>query len=54
VLIDAFVIRGQLLPSLMELLGERISWAPAPLRRLQQWGADAPPAEAPPAVGGAE
>jgi RND superfamily putative drug exporter len=35
VLIDAFVIRALLVPSLMELLGEWNWWAPAPLRRLQ-------------------
>src|SRR5262249_5974529 len=34
VLIDAFVIRALLVPSLMELLGEWNWWAPAPLRRL--------------------
>ena len=33
VLIDAFVIRALLVPSLMELLGEWNWWAPAPLRR---------------------
>jgi RND superfamily putative drug exporter len=54
VLIDAFVIRGLLLPSLMALLGKWNWWAPAPLRRLRQRGAHAPPAEAQPAVGGAE
>ena len=32
VLIDAFVIRALLVPSLMELLGEWNWWAPAPLR----------------------
>ena len=35
VLIDAFVIRTLLVPSLMELLGEWNWWAPAPLRRLR-------------------
>jgi RND superfamily putative drug exporter len=34
VLIDAFVIRALLVPSLMELLGEWNWWAPAPLRRM--------------------
>lgn len=34
VLIDASVIRGLLVPSLMELLGKWNWWAPAPLRRL--------------------
>ena len=35
VLIDASVIRGLLVPSLMELLGKWNWWAPAPLRRLR-------------------
>jgi RND superfamily putative drug exporter len=35
VLIDASVIRGLLVPSLMEILGRWNWWAPAPLRRLQ-------------------
>jgi RND superfamily putative drug exporter len=34
VLIDATIIRALLVPSLMELLGHRNWWAPAPLRRL--------------------
>jgi RND superfamily putative drug exporter len=34
VLIDATVIRALLVPSLMQLLGSRSWWAPAPLRRL--------------------
>jgi uncharacterized membrane protein YdfJ with MMPL/SSD domain len=34
VLIDATVIRALLVPSLMQLLGERNWWTPAPLRRL--------------------
>jgi RND superfamily putative drug exporter len=34
VLIDAFVVRGLLVPSLMALLGRRNWWAPAPLARL--------------------
>jgi len=34
VLIDATIIRALLVPSLMELLGQRNWWAPAPLRRL--------------------
>nr|MBA3358131.1 MMPL family transporter [Thermoleophilaceae bacterium] len=34
VLIDATIIRALLVPSLMELLGRRNWWAPAPLRRL--------------------
>ena len=36
VLIDAFVIRALLVPSLMELLGEWNWWAPRPLRRLHR------------------
>src|SRR5262249_52404671 len=35
VLIDAFVIRGLLVPSLMALLGRWNWWAPSPLRRLR-------------------
>jgi uncharacterized membrane protein YdfJ with MMPL/SSD domain len=35
VLIDASVIRGLLVPSLMELLGDWNWWAPRPLRRLR-------------------
>lgn len=34
VLLDAFVVRALLVPSLMKLLGEWNWWAPAPLRRL--------------------
>jgi RND superfamily putative drug exporter len=34
VLVDAFVIRSLLVPSLMALLGERNWWSPRPLRRL--------------------
>ena len=33
VLIDAFVIRGTLVPAFMRLAGEWNWWAPAPLRR---------------------
>jgi RND superfamily putative drug exporter len=51
VLIDASVIRGLLVPSLMKLLGTWNWWAPWPLRRLQAHTADAP---AEPAVGTAE
>jgi uncharacterized membrane protein YdfJ with MMPL/SSD domain len=36
VLIDASIIRALLVPSLMELLGSRNWWAPAPLRRLYE------------------
>ncbi|MDQ2700549.1 MAG: MMPL family transporter [Actinomycetota bacterium] len=39
VLIDATIIRALLVPSLMELLGSRNWWAPAPLRRFHdRWG----------------
>jgi RND superfamily putative drug exporter len=34
VLIDAFIVRTALVPSLMALLGRRSWWSPAPLRRL--------------------
>jgi uncharacterized membrane protein YdfJ with MMPL/SSD domain len=36
VLIDAFVIRGLLVPSLMALLGKWNWWAPGPLRRMYE------------------
>ncbi len=36
VLIDAFIVRALLVPSLMALLGRRNWWAPAPLRTLHQ------------------
>lgn len=36
VLIDAFIVRALLVPSLMALLGRRNWWAPAPLRKLHQ------------------
>jgi RND superfamily putative drug exporter len=36
VLIDAFIVRALLVPSLMALLGRRNWWAPAPLKRLHQ------------------
>ena len=42
VLIDASVIRGLLVPSLMELLGKWNWWAPAPLRRLYERSSGAP------------
>jgi RND superfamily putative drug exporter len=34
ILLDATVIRGVLVPAVMSLAGERIWWAPAPMRRL--------------------
>ena len=36
VLIDASIVRALLVPSLMELLGDRNWWAPRPLRRLYE------------------
>jgi uncharacterized membrane protein YdfJ with MMPL/SSD domain len=36
VIIDATIVRGLLVPSLMRLLGEANWWAPKPLRRLHQ------------------
>ncbi len=36
VLVDAFLVRGALVPALMALLGERNWWAPAPLRALHR------------------
>ena len=36
VLIDAFVIRGLLVPALMKLLGSANWWSPGPLRRLHR------------------
>jgi uncharacterized membrane protein YdfJ with MMPL/SSD domain len=36
VLIDAFVVRGLLVPALMRLLGRANWWSPAPLRRLHE------------------
>ncbi len=51
VLIDAFVIRTLLVPSLMELLGEWNWWAPAPLRRLRaRTPADRGPGQTQPAA----
>ncbi|GAA4464026.1 MMPL family transporter [Phytohabitans houttuyneae] len=45
-LLDVTVVRGLLLPALMNLLGEWNWWAPAPLRRLhERWFA--PPARSP-------
>jgi RND superfamily putative drug exporter len=34
VLVDAFIVRALLVPSLMKLLGSWNWWAPAPLKRL--------------------
>jgi RND superfamily putative drug exporter len=51
VLIDAFVIRGLLVPSLMALLGKWNWWAPGPLRRLYERSTH-PPAK--PALGTSE
>jgi RND superfamily putative drug exporter len=55
VLIDAFVIRALLVPSLMELLGEWNWWAPAPLRRLHaRFSAGRARGRAQPAIGTAD
>jgi uncharacterized membrane protein YdfJ with MMPL/SSD domain len=51
VLIDATVIRGLLVPSLMELLGKWNWWAPGPLQRLHTRTPDPPPGQGQPAVG---
>jgi uncharacterized membrane protein YdfJ with MMPL/SSD domain len=50
VLIDASVVRGLLVPSLMEILGKWNWWAPAPLRRLGLREVPAEAVEAQPAV----
>ena len=50
VLIDATVIRGLLVPSLMEVLGKWNWWAPRPLRRLHACMFAAPPGYGRPAV----
>jgi len=42
VLIDAFVVRTLLVPSLMALLGRFNWWAPRPLRRLPLAVAEGP------------
>jgi uncharacterized membrane protein YdfJ with MMPL/SSD domain len=54
VLIDASVIRGLLVPSLMEILGRWNWWAPAPLRWLGLRGEHAPGGDPRPAAGSAE
>jgi uncharacterized membrane protein YdfJ with MMPL/SSD domain len=54
VLIDATVIRGLLVPSLMELLGKWNWWAPLPLRRLRARTSRAPSEHAQPALGTTE
>ena len=48
VLIDAFVIRLLLVPSLMALLGRWNWWAPGPLRRLRERSSHGPRAETSP------
>jgi RND superfamily putative drug exporter len=55
VLIDAFIVRGLLVPSLMALLGRWNWWAPAPLRRLHKRPglAEAEPRPSPPVAEGA-
>ena len=48
VMVDAFIVRSALVPSLMALLGERNWWSPAPLRRLhRRLGLAGPDATAP-------
>jgi uncharacterized membrane protein YdfJ with MMPL/SSD domain len=48
VILDATIVRGVLVPSLMRLLGEWNWWAPAPLRRLyDRFGLDEAPSELP-------
>jgi RND superfamily putative drug exporter len=54
VLIDASVIRGLLVPSLMEILGKWNWWAPGPLRRLHARTSGAPSGQGQPAVGTTE
>jgi RND superfamily putative drug exporter len=54
VLIDASIIRGLLVPSLMKLFGDWNWWAPSALRRLRARALDTPPASAEPAIEGAE
>jgi uncharacterized membrane protein YdfJ with MMPL/SSD domain len=54
VLVDASVIRGLLVPSLMELLGKWNWWAPGPLRRLQARTPNIRQAPEQPAIGTAE
>ena len=49
VLIDAFVIRALLVPSLMALLGKWNWWAPRPLRRLYDRTSGAPRSQGQPA-----
>jgi RND superfamily putative drug exporter len=51
VLIDAFVIRGLLVPSLMALLGKWNWWAPGPLRRLYERTSSASHSQGQPAIG---
>ena len=54
VLIDAFVIRGLLVPSLMALLGKWNWWAPGPLRRLYERTSGASQSQGQPAIGAAD
>jgi uncharacterized membrane protein YdfJ with MMPL/SSD domain len=51
VLIDASIIRGLLVPSLMEILGKWNWWAPGPLRRWHARTAGSPAGRGQPAVG---
>jgi hypothetical protein len=54
VLIDASVIRGLLVPSLMELLGKWNWWAPGPLRRLRARTSGTPLGQGQPAAASTE
>jgi RND superfamily putative drug exporter len=50
VLVDAFAVRGLLVPALMRLLGEANWWSPLPLRRLHERLAQPEPSSALPAA----
>jgi RND superfamily putative drug exporter len=54
VLMDAFVIRGTLVPALMKLAGEANWWAPRPLRRFHDRFGIREAEQLPPPVAGAE
>ncbi|MGH2864421.1 MAG: MMPL family transporter, partial [Solirubrobacteraceae bacterium] len=43
VLLDAFIVRSLLVPSLMALLGRANWWSPVPVRRLRAWIVPADP-----------
>ncbi|MGW1978458.1 MMPL family transporter [Streptomyces sp. NPDC001889] len=55
VLMDAMVVRGLLVPSVMKLMGPRTWWAPGPLRRFhERFGLSEGEAPAPPARRGGD